>query len=228
MNPYEVTFRTWNSIAAAYQEKFMALRLYDDTYDLFCSEIKAPAARILEIGCGPGNITGYLLKKHPEYRITGIDVAPAMIELAKQNNPGAAFIMMDCRELDRLQAIATAAAQPVPSRYDALLCGFCLPYLSKEDTEKLLADGSRLLEPGGLLYISAISGDYANSGFETSSDGQNKAFVYYYDEQLLQHLLEKGGFRVLHTIRKPYPGKEGKTDTHLVLIAEWSGNTGNP
>lgn len=34
------------------------------------------------------------------------------------------------------------------------MCGFCLPYLSKEETEKLINDVSRLLNPEGVFYIS--------------------------------------------------------------------------
>lgn len=213
MDRYETTFRTWNSIAALYQEKFMALRLYDDTYDLFCSEIKASRPKVLEIGCGPGNITSYLLKKHPDYQITGIDVAPAMIELAKENNPSAAFKVMDCRELDQLN---TPSLQ---KKYDAVMCGFCLPYLSKEDTAKLLKDSAAIMNTGGIIYLSAIEGDYESSGFQTAGNPELQAYVYYYDEETLKQLLHEHQFELLHTARKPYPAKDGGTSTHLILIA---------
>lgn len=39
----------------------MDLDLYNDTYDAFCQAVYKPGARIFEIGCGPGNITRYVL-----------------------------------------------------------------------------------------------------------------------------------------------------------------------
>jgi trans-aconitate methyltransferase len=86
---YKETFDTWNKVARLYQEKFMDLDLYDDTYDTFCDEVNIENATILEIGCGPGNITKYILNKRPDFIIDGIDISPNMIELAKTNNPTA-------------------------------------------------------------------------------------------------------------------------------------------
>ncbi len=40
MDNYQLTFQTWDKLAQQYQEKFMELDLYNDTYDLFCQQIK--------------------------------------------------------------------------------------------------------------------------------------------------------------------------------------------
>ena len=98
MDHYKETSETWNKLATRYEERFMDLDLYNDTYDHICNSIKKPNGRILEIGCGPGNITKYLLSKRPDFDIFGIDIAPNMIELAKKNNPSARFAVMDCRK----------------------------------------------------------------------------------------------------------------------------------
>lgn len=60
MDNYEETFETWNKVASLYQEKFMDLDLYDDTYETVCGSVSKDKAALLEIGCGPGNITKYL------------------------------------------------------------------------------------------------------------------------------------------------------------------------
>ena len=67
----------------------MNLDIYNDTYDLFCDKIEKINPQVLEIGCGPGNITRYILSKRPDLKIYGIDIAPNMIKLAKENNPTA-------------------------------------------------------------------------------------------------------------------------------------------
>lgn len=166
MDTYESTFNTWNKVALLYQEKFMDTGLYNDSYDIFCESLPARAA-ILEIGCGPGNITRYLLQKKPGYKITGIDVAPAMIELARINNPLADFMQMDCRELEQVEG-----------KFDGIICGFCLPYLSREDVNKLVKDSAGLLKAKGILYLSYIEGAYERSGFEAGSTG-DEVYVYY-------------------------------------------------
>ncbi len=124
MDNYQETFETWNKLASLYQDKFMDLELYNESYDAFCNSIAKDNAKILEIGCGPGNITKYLLSKRPNYQIYGIDVAPNMIELARENNPTARFDVMDCRNISEIN-----------QDFDGIVCGFCLPYLSEGDGE---------------------------------------------------------------------------------------------
>lgn len=203
---YQTTFQTWNKIASIYQDKFMHLDLYDDTYDLFCS-LTPQKAQVFEIGCGPGNITRYLLDKRPDLKIEAIDIAPNMISLAKANNPEADFRIMDCREIHKLN-----------TRFDAIMCGFCMPYLSKEDCSKLISDCSSLLNKNGILYFSVIEGYYENSGFEAGSSG-DESYVYYHQEDYLMQQLKENHFEFMKLFKKPYPKSETSTSTHLIFIA---------
>src|SRR5688500_16625800 len=102
MDPYQLTINAFDKRAKDYQDKFMELDLYNDTYDLFCGLIKAPDARIFKIGCGPGNATRYLLTKRPDFQLEAIDTGENMIRLAKENIPSADFKVMDCRTIDQL------------------------------------------------------------------------------------------------------------------------------
>src|SRR5690554_6096738 len=175
MDRYKETFDTWNNIASIYQDKFMELDLYNDTYDFICSVIDKPKANILEIGCGPGNITKYLLSKRPDFNIFGIDIAPNMIELAKKNNPTASFTIMDSRQISTLK-----------TNYDGIVCGFCLPYLSQTDTIKLISDCYKLLNENGLIYLSFVEGDPNNSNFKVGSSGDRTYFYFHSLNELTQ------------------------------------------
>jgi SAM-dependent methyltransferase len=208
MDPYKTTFDTYNKIAALYQEVFMDLDLYDDTYDRFCELLPSANASVLEIGCGPGNVTRYLLRKRPDLHITAIDMAPAMLELAKTNNPAIECLLLDCR------AIGT-----IGRSFDAVLNGFCMPYLSQEDCVRLFTDAAALMPSGGVFYGSAIEGDYARSGFETGSSGDS-VYVYYHDAGFLTKELEAAGFHRIETIRKAYGTSAGTDSVHLILIAQ--------
>ncbi|MEO6758642.1 MAG: methyltransferase domain-containing protein [Saprospiraceae bacterium] len=199
---------TFNRVAQEYQDKLMDLDLYNDGYETFCQLVSRPNARIFEIGCGPGNITRYILNKRPDYAVTGIDLAANMLKLAKKNNPNVNFKVMDCREIDRIR-----------EKFDGIICGFCLPYLSETEGLKLIADCFNLLNPGGIFYLSTIEGDYAQSKLETSSNGQHKVFMYYYPEAYLKRALLENNFEVLEVYRKLYGLTNGPDDTHLIFIA---------
>ncbi|MEO6611038.1 MAG: class I SAM-dependent methyltransferase [Chitinophagaceae bacterium] len=186
----------------------MNMDLYDDTYDLFCKSLEKQNSKILEIGCGPGNVTKYLLAKRPDFKIEAIDFAPNMIELARANNPTANFKILDCREVNTLA-----------SKFDGIICGFCIPYLSKKESSKLLKDCSSLLNPNGILYFSAIEGDYQKSGYEKGSTG-DKAYVYYYEEDFLLGLLKEINFNLLGLCRKQYPKTPTTFSTDMIFVAK--------
>ena len=208
MDTYQETFDTWNKVANLYQDKFMDLDLYDDTYDAFCEEVNIENAAILEIGCGPGNITRYLTNKRSDFRIEGIDISPNMIELAKANNPTADFKVMDCREINRLQR-----------KFDGIICGFCIPYLSEFDSSKLVKDCGNLLKEKGVLYISFVEGDYIKSGFQTGSSG-DRTFFYFHTLDSLTKELINNNFRPIKLIKKHYKKNIGTEEVHTIIIAK--------
>lgn len=203
------TIETYNLSAGKYQDKFMAMDLYNDTYNTFCNLIEKENASILEIATGPGNVTKYLSLKRPDFSIFGIDLSSRMIDLARQNNPSAEFVVMDCRDIHTIKR-----------KFDGILCAFCLPYLSKEETQKLISDASLLLKPNGILYISTMEGDYEKSGYETTSfSGKNRVFVYYHQANYISDTLLTHSFEILDLQRKKYPEPDGSFLTDLIFIA---------
>ena len=204
----EETFETWNSIASRYQDKFMDLRLYNETYDFVCDALDKASPKILEIGCGPGNIAKYLLSKRPDFDIFGIDIAPNMIELASRSNPTASFAVMDSRRIDEIR-----------TRYDAIVCGFCLPYLSQSDSQKLIRDCRNLLHENGLLYLSFVEGDPASSGFQAGSGGARTYFYFHALDDLKKQFVENK-FEQLQVFEIHYRKSENEIDVHTVLIAK--------
>ena len=210
MDNHQITIDTYNKVAQAYEEKFMQMDLYDDTYDRFCQLIETENADIFEIACGPGNITKYLLHTRPDFKITATDTSLNMLELARKNVPDAYFSLMDCREINRLT-----------KQFDALMCGFCMPYLSKEDCSALIKDASGILKRGGILYFSTMEGDYASSGFETTSfSGDEKVYVYYHQAVFLTEKLHENGFEIVDLQRKKYPEPDGTFLIDMIFIAK--------
>ncbi|MFD2561397.1 class I SAM-dependent methyltransferase [Aquimarina rubra] len=213
MNRYKTTFDTWNKIASLYEEVFMDMDLYNDTYTFFCSELLQESPSVLEIGCGPGNITKHIVSKRPDCNILGIDIAPNMITLAKKNNPSAKFKVMDGRKINTLT-----------SKFDGIICGFYLPYLSKSDRFSFINDCAGLLNNNGVLYISFVEGDYKKSGYQTGSTGDQIYFYYHNLDDINQELIEHH-FTVIKTIHKPYLKKDGTSEDHTILMAKKLANT---
>ncbi|MCG9970918.1 class I SAM-dependent methyltransferase [Christiangramia crocea] len=210
MKETENTRDIFNKYAEGYQDKYMDVSLYHGSLDLFCENLISKQTEILEIGCGPGNLTKYLLSLRPDFKVLGIDLASKMIDLAKQNNPKAEFCTMDCRDIDQLQ-----------QTFDGIVCGFCLPYLNQKETLKLLGDMSALLNQGGVVYISTMEAEHSKSGYEGSSSGEEKLYINYHESDYILRNLEKQGFRILKTFTLENPlNKVGVKD--LVIIARKS------
>lgn len=208
MDKNKIAVEVFNKNASLYESKFMDVNLYGDTLDYFCEHLKVKQAEILELACGPGNITKYLLNKRPDFKILGTDLAPQMIELAKINNPMADFQLMDCRDIAKLD-----------KQYDGIMCGFCFPYLSKEEAIQLIADASTILKPKGVLYISTMEDDYEKSDFKKGSTG-DEIFMHYHQADYLCDALKATNFKLLTLKRQDYPTQDGSKTTDLILIAQ--------
>lgn len=209
MKPNAKTLHNWNQLAKAYQDKFMEMDVYNATYNAFCDAIEKEDAKVLELGCGPGNVTNYLINKRPNYSILATDTAPSMIELGKINVPKAQFQLLDVRDMLDLN-----------QQFDAILGGFVIPYLDSKETEQFIADSYQLLDENGILYISCIEKESSYSETQTSNDGKITMEVNYHQAAHLLQFLEKNQFQLLSIFRIDYPKPNGTIDIHLIIIAQ--------
>jgi 2-polyprenyl-3-methyl-5-hydroxy-6-metoxy-1,4-benzoquinol methylase len=193
--------------ALLYQDKFMNVELYHHAFDRFCDSIVKPNAEVLDIACGPGNITKYLLQKRPGLKILGIDLSQNMIDLATKNNPQANFCVMDCRAINLLA-----------KKYDAIMCGFCFPYLSKPEAIKLIDHAGVLLQIAGVFFISTMEDDYTKSQYVKGSNG-DEIFMHYHQADYLCDALTKNNFEIIDMQHQPYPTNDGTKVMDLLMLA---------
>jgi 2-polyprenyl-3-methyl-5-hydroxy-6-metoxy-1,4-benzoquinol methylase len=196
----------FNKIADLYQARFMDVSAYAAELDNFINLLTHPSSSVLEIACGPGNITKYVLSKRPNLNIHGIDLAPRMVELARLNCPGSTFEVMDCRRINTFS-----------QKFDGIIAGFCLPYLNHDEVENLIRDISMLLNEGGSLYISTIEDNFAKSGLKKGSTG-DELFVYYYELKDIEILLSKYDLKIISQRRVSVSGNPHQ-DVDLLLVA---------
>lgn len=183
----------------------MNVSLYARSLNLFCDALRHEA-HVLELACGPGNITRYLLQKRPDLKILATDLAPNMLVIAKEHNPTAEFKLMDCRDLTQIK-----------QKVDAIVCAFCFPYLTKREVQHLIGDAANLLNKGGMLYISTMEDSYEKSGIERSGSG-HQIMIYYHELAHIQELLNEHGLTALDIDRKVYQ-HNGKHTTDLLIVA---------
>lgn len=193
--------------AKIYQDKFMDVSLYADPLKIFCDNITPDNACILDIACGPGNITKYLLERKPDYEVLGIDLSSKMLSLARNNNPKAKFQLMDCREIDTIE-----------QKFDGIICGFCLPYLTREEAIELIINVSQLLKPSGVFYLSTMEEDENNKSRYQISGAGDHVYVNYHQEGYLSKALRENNFEIISLKRFSSPD----TITDLVWIGRLS------
>ena len=209
MNPSEITVQTYNACAEQYKKEISPLKLYDKSYDYFASCLPGKS-KILELGCGPGNASKYIKNICPDIIITGIDLAPAMVELAVQELPEDDFFVDDIRNIGNYS-----------DRYDAVIAAFCIPYLNKKELVEMIKNCQKIIKPDGFFYLSVVGGDYSQSGPVTESftDGK-EVYIFFYPYDHIRALLKAHGFAVNKKFDTPFPLSDGSFSSDYVFICQ--------
>ena len=106
--------------------------------------LPAPTGRGLDFGCGVGRLTQAMARRMSH--VTGADISPVMIDLARQIN----------RYPDRADYICTAdtAIDTLPSRsFQCIYSNIVLQHVPSDISVHYLNEFFRLLAPGGLLVF---------------------------------------------------------------------------
>ena len=209
----ELTIQTFDKYAQQYCDKFESYKPYIESYEKFAELFTPRHRRVLDAACGPGLFCRLLWQQIPRLDIKGIDLAPAMVNLARSNCPDAQFAVMDCRDIDQLDG-----------RFDAIISAFCFPYLNQNEVTEFIRSASEMLNVGGLLFISTMEGRYENSQFKRRSEDEG-VLNYLYSESFISTTLIEQGFVVLDLFRQNYPLDNAEADTDLFVFArKTSGN----
>lgn len=207
VNKTGIAVSVFDKNAELYAKKYEDVTKYHKGLDVFSQKLSKIEPYVLELACGPGNLTQYILSSNPDIRLLATDLAPNMLKIAATKNPGAQFQLLDCREIKSLD-----------QEFDGIVCGFVLPYLSGDETQSFFNDSFKVLNSDGLIYLSTMEDDNSKSGWETGSTG-DKVYINYHEGDFLIRALEKAGFELVYEERINYiPGTAYNT-TDLILIA---------
>ena len=133
--------RDWAEIAEPENRK-----LFDELLDL--TDV-GPGTRLLDIACGSGYAAALAAARGAE--VTGVDIAPALLEIARERTPGGNFVE---GEMDGL---------PLPDAgFDVATAvnGFQFAL----DPRRAFAEAARVLVPGGRLAAATFAEPERNEG----------------------------------------------------------------
>jgi trans-aconitate 2-methyltransferase len=67
-------------------------------FEELVARIQAEPRTVVDLGCGPGNLTALLAERWPEARVRGVDSSAEMIAAAQRDVPGIDFEVADLRD----------------------------------------------------------------------------------------------------------------------------------
>ncbi|WP_249998104.1 class I SAM-dependent methyltransferase [Actinoplanes sp. M2I2] len=152
---------------------------------------------VADIGCGPGRLTGYL--DGIGLDVFGVDLSPAMIEVARRDHPGLRFEVGSMTALD----VGDGSLAGV-------LAWFSLIHVPDDEVPTALSEFHRVLRPGGALLIGFHAGE--GSRLKTEGYGGHPMNVYVHRRSpgRMVPWLEAAGFTVeAEMLHHPGPGVEG-------------------
>ncbi|MFI5976773.1 methyltransferase domain-containing protein [Streptomyces sp. NPDC051452] len=105
-----------------------------------------PGARVADLGCGPGRVTGHLASLGLD--VFGLDLSASMLAVARRENPGLSFQQGSMLDL----AVADGALAGVVSWYSSI-------HTPVDRLPALFAEFHRVLSPGGHLLLAFQCGE---------------------------------------------------------------------
>lgn len=171
----------FNRIGGRYDEAFPHKEGQVAAGEWMIKQLK-PGSRVLDVGCGTGAPTAQQFAD-AGCEVTGVDISPVMLELARKNVPTGTFLERDVLELDGSLGV-----------FDAVTAFFSLLMLPRAEIEQALRRIHSVLAPGGLFSLSMVEIDLDDVPFQFLG-APVRVTGYLRDE--LREVIEAAGFSVL-------------------------------
>lgn len=208
MNQLEITRANYDAMAGRYLEYISEPANRDPFVDALLEVFAGLVADregpplVADVGCGPGHRTAQL--DHWGMAVRGIDLAPAMIGLARQHYPGLRFDIGSLLELD----IADATL-------GGLLSHFSVIHTPPAEVPAALDEFARVLAPGGCLLLSFQSGDDSLATWAAFDHTVAPAFRW--SITAMANLLRARGFAEIARLRVEPGSRNRFHEGHLLM-----------
>jgi SAM-dependent methyltransferase len=147
----------YSDLASVYDFMYQKLFDYEKECQFYLSQLESFHCKsIIEFGCGTGNLGQNII--NAGYHYHGVDISPAMIELAKKKIP------------DNKLSVGDIVNYRSENTYDAAcFTGRSISYLT--DEEKIIKAFETVffhLKPNGIFIFDPIDGDLLFENFDTN------------------------------------------------------------
>lgn len=187
MNKPDPLAALYDDLAEAYTA---GRHLFDTTPMLEWLAAKlASSGRILDAGCGGGEPTARFFHERG-YAVTGLDLSPRMIELARRNLPDAEWIQGDMRSI------------PLPSEcFVAVTAIYSVFHLPRSGHAELFRRFCETLRPGGCLLVTLADRRYTGQEtFDGEKEFLGRRLPYSHDlPEIAEQKLRTAGFQKIET-----------------------------
>jgi SAM-dependent methyltransferase len=167
------TRTSYDTVAVSYADQVRDA-LADELYlrgslALFADMVHAAGGgSVADVGCGPGHVTAHLRKLGVD--AFGIDLSPAMVDVARRDHPGLRFEVGSMTDLDLADASVAG-----------LLAWWSLIHVPDDAVSRVLGHFRRALRPGGPLLLGFHVGD--ESRLKTQGYGGHPMRVHVHRRQ---------------------------------------------
>jgi ubiquinone/menaquinone biosynthesis C-methylase UbiE len=178
----------YSSVAELYIELFGTSRqVAVDDLAFTRRHLSFQPGTVLDVGCGPGHITGYLRSLGVD--AMGIDMVPEFIAHAQAAHPTGQYRLGSMTSLDvEDDAIA------------GILAWYSLIHLPPEDLDGVLTEFRRVMTPAGTLVIGFFDGD------EVAAFDHKVVTAYRWPVDELSGRLARAGFTEVERQQRPGDG----------------------
>ncbi|MFV0457919.1 MAG: DUF480 domain-containing protein [Actinomycetales bacterium] len=175
--------QAWDAGAGEYAEQFADELDYLPLERMLLDEVAelVGSAPVLDVGCGPGHIAGYLAEAGVD--VTGIDLSPAMIEQATTRHPEVTFEVGDQANLLR---------PPRAHSWGAILSLYSTIHLAGSELAPLLAGFARVLDDDGRLLLAVRTGNSVEHRDTFAGQSVDVDVVFHDAEQVLEAVQAAG------------------------------------
>lgn len=146
---YDTVADNYTDFTRAAMDRLPVARSFLDVFSTLVA-----TGRVLDAGCGPGWVTAYLHDRGLD--VSGIDLSPRLIEIARTNHPSIDFTVGSVTDL------------PVASHsLVGITCWWVLHHVPDSALGEVMAQFWEKLEPGGYLLV----GTHLGASTHTKTEG---------------------------------------------------------
>ncbi|MFI6762567.1 class I SAM-dependent DNA methyltransferase [Micromonospora sp. NPDC050417] len=195
----------YDTIAVPYAQLFAAeleAKPLDRSTLTAFAEMVGGAGPVVEVGSGPGRVAAYLAKQGLD--VSGVDLSPEMVALARRTYPGLRFEEGSMTALDRADGALAG-----------LVAWYSIIHIPPALLPEVFAEFRRVLAPGGRLLLAFQVGDESLHRTEGFGHTFSLTFHRLLPERITE-LLERAGFVVDAQLVRAPDEREKVPQAHLL------------